>query len=72
MDYTTGAGIVLEDPDDVVVLADAIRQMVARPDETRAMGEVGRATALSLDWTEMAAKYIAVYEEVFATKQASA
>ena len=61
----TGAGVVLEDADDVEALAGAIGQLLDDPASGRRIGENGRNLALAdYAWSRAAEGYFALYEAV--------
>lgn len=59
-----GAGIVLDDPDDAVALAAAIRRFTADPGALRRMGQVGRAAMLAQGWDAMGQHYLQLYRRL--------
>lgn len=63
-DYVRDAGIVYQDPDDLDQLTAAIRTMLDDPEACRQMALKARTQALTMDWTSMAARYLAVYEDL--------
>jgi glycosyltransferase involved in cell wall biosynthesis len=56
-------GVVLSSPEDVYGLAAAIRLLADEPQRAQAMGAAARELATSLSWRNMAARYLALYEE---------
>jgi len=61
---TPGCGIVLEDPDDVPALANAVKTLAADTPRRLAMGEAAAELAAQFGWARMAAQYIALYREL--------
>lgn len=61
---TPDCGIVLDDPDEVPALANAILQLANDTPRRRAMGEAAAQLAGEFGWARMAAQYIALYREL--------
>ena len=61
-------GIVLDQPDDDVALAAAIRRLADHPVDARRMGDAARELARTLSWQTMANRYLALYGEIAARK----
>ncbi|WP_454767127.1 glycosyltransferase family 4 protein [Cupriavidus campinensis] len=59
-----GAGVVLDDPDDAVALAAAIRRLTADPGALRRMGMAGRAAMLAQGWDAMGERYLQLYRRL--------
>lgn len=55
-------GVVLDNPEDIEGLAQAITRLAADPAYARAMGEAARELAKTLTWQAMAARYLSLYE----------
>ena len=64
--YIRDAGIVYPDPDNLEQLTNAIRRLLDNPELRKQMALNARHYAESMDWEKMAAKYLAVYEELVA------
>ena len=64
---TREAGFVLEDPNDVDALADALQGLVNHPARRRAMGSAARVIAERLPWRGMAETYVRWMEELHQT-----
>jgi glycosyltransferase involved in cell wall biosynthesis len=69
-DYAEGAGLLIDDPNDVAALANAMQSMLDDPDRRRAFGEAGRAVALSMQWADTAAGYLRLYDAVVKERRA--
>ncbi|MEW6346016.1 MAG: glycosyltransferase family 4 protein [Pseudomonadota bacterium] len=63
-------GVVLDSPEDIAGLAQAIVHLAQHPMEARAMGAAARELAQSLTWQSMAARYLSLYEDL-ASRRAS-
>jgi glycosyltransferase involved in cell wall biosynthesis len=64
---TTGGGVLYE-PGEPKELADAVEQLLARPEQRRAFGEAGRKVVLEKFTSECMARNIAqVFQEVCST-----
>jgi glycosyltransferase involved in cell wall biosynthesis len=63
-DYIGAGGIVFGDANDTEGLINALRQILVSTNRRQAMAEAARATALSMQWTNTAAGYLQVYEEL--------
>lgn len=61
---TPECGIVLNDPDDSVKLADAIALLSASNELRREMGAAASELAVEYGWSRMAAQYIALYRQL--------
>ena len=57
-------GIVLEDPDDVDALAEAMNRLVADKSLRREMGKQARSMAEQHSWSNMASRYLELYNLV--------
>jgi glycosyltransferase involved in cell wall biosynthesis len=57
------AGFVVEDPDDDLAVADALRTLAWNPSQRAAMARAARAVGESHSWNEMAREYAALIEE---------
>ncbi len=66
---TPACGMVLDDPDDEKPLADAISRLADDPLRTRDMGHAAQALAATLSWQTMAARYLALFEEIAASRK---
>lgn len=64
-------GIVLEQPDDAAVLADAIMRLAADPGRARQMGQAARELAGQFGWQTMASRYLSLYERLAASRALS-
>ena len=60
------AGVVLEDPDDITKLEQALQHLVASPARREAMGETARTVAEHHSWGEMARRYAERMEDLCA------
>ena len=63
-DYAEDAGLLIDDPNDVVALTNAMQVMLDQPDRRSAFGRAGRAVALSMQWSDTAAGYLKLYKDV--------
>jgi glycosyltransferase involved in cell wall biosynthesis len=63
-DYIKAGGIVFEDPNDVGALASAMSELVRSPEKRRAMGLAAREQAMEMQWSQMASKYLQIYEDL--------
>ena len=61
---TPECGIVLEDPDDVGALAQAVRQLADDTPRRQAMGHAAEQLAAEFGWARMAGQYIALYRQL--------
>lgn len=61
---TPECGLVLADPDDVGQLSTAMNYLVKNPAARRQMGTAARSIAERSSWTQMASRYLAMFEEV--------
>jgi glycosyltransferase involved in cell wall biosynthesis len=61
---TPECGIVLEDPDDVPALAQAVQTLATDTPRRLAMGEAAAELAGQFGWARMAAQYIALYRQL--------
>ncbi|MEX3846608.1 glycosyltransferase family 4 protein [Paraburkholderia sp. BR10882] len=61
---TSDCGIVLEDPDDVPALANAVKTLATDTPRRLAMGEAAAELATQFGWARMAAQYIALYRQL--------
>jgi glycosyltransferase involved in cell wall biosynthesis len=61
-DYINGGGIVFGDPNDVSALANAMRDLVDSTEVREALGVAAREQACAMQWSQMAAAYLAIYE----------
>ncbi len=61
---TSECGFVIEDPEDVVSLTKALRELVADPAKRLAMGAAGRRTVLAHSWEAMADRYWSLFESL--------
>lgn len=59
-----GCGIVLDDPDDVTALVDAITTVLSSHAEVREMGRRARAVAEQHTWATMAGRYLEIFEQL--------
>lgn len=66
---TAECGIVLDDPDDETPLAEAIALIASDSLRAREMGLAAQALAATLSWQTMAARYLALFEEIAATRK---
>jgi glycosyltransferase involved in cell wall biosynthesis len=65
---TEECGIVLDDPDNESSMAEAISLIASDPLRTREMGQAAQALAATLSWQTMAARYLALFEDIAKTK----
>lgn len=65
---TEECGIVLDDPDNETSMAEAISLIASDPLRTREMGQAAQALAATLSWQTMAARYLALFEDIARTK----
>jgi len=65
---TQEAGFVLEDPNDVEALAEALQRLVDHPAKRQAMGAAARAVAAQLPWRGMAETYVQWMEQLQQTR----
>ena len=63
-DYIKAGGIVFDDPNDVVALRSAMNALVRSPETRKAMGIAAREQALGMQWSQMAAKYLRIYDDL--------
>jgi glycosyltransferase involved in cell wall biosynthesis len=49
-------GLVLDDPDDAVALANSVMDLLGAPERRQAMGVAARETVLNYDWRRVAAR----------------
>lgn len=63
---TPECGTVLPDPDNAPALATALREILESPEERACRGRIARAVAEQHSWKQMAAQYLALYEEIAA------
>jgi glycosyltransferase involved in cell wall biosynthesis len=63
-DYIREGGLVFEDPNDVSALAAAMKTLVRSPETRKAMGAAAREQALNMQWSQTAAAYLKVYEDL--------
>jgi glycosyltransferase involved in cell wall biosynthesis len=61
-DYLAGGGIVFNDPDDIEALAGAMRRMITDPSARNQFAEAAYQQALKMQWSDTAAKYLAIYD----------
>lgn len=62
-------GLVLDDPNDAVAVADALRRLQNSPAVLDRMRQCARETALRNTWEIMSAQYLTLYEELAAHKR---
>ena len=67
-DFVGGGGIVLDDPNDVERLAEAMATLANSPETRARMAAEGRARALQMQWSTMADEYLRVFDEVWDAK----
>ena len=67
-DYVHDAGIILDDPDDFAALASAMTTLSTSPAARTAIGEAARNQACSMQWSDTADGYLAVYRELLRTE----
>lgn len=63
-DYIREGGIVFEDPNDVSALTVAMQTVVRSPEKRTAMGIAAREQALRMQWSQTAAAYLKVYDDL--------
>jgi glycosyltransferase involved in cell wall biosynthesis len=68
---TQECGIVLDDPDNETALAEAISLIASDPLRAREMGQAAQALAATLSWQTMAARYLALFEDIAKTRKAA-
>jgi glycosyltransferase involved in cell wall biosynthesis len=68
---TEECGIVLDDPDNATALAEAITLIASDPHRAREMGQAAQALAATLSWQTMAARYLALFEDIATTRKAA-
>ena len=68
---TEECGIVLDDPDNETSLAKAISLIASDPLRAREMGQAAQALAATLSWQTMAARYLALFEDIAKTRKAA-
>lgn len=68
---SSDCGIVLEQPDDAIALAEAIMRLVADPGHARQMGRAARELAGNFSWQTMASRYLSLYERLAARRALS-
>jgi glycosyltransferase involved in cell wall biosynthesis len=66
---TSECGIVLDDPDDEASLAKAIALIASDSLRAREMGLAAQALAATLSWQTMAARYLALFEEIAVSRK---
>jgi glycosyltransferase involved in cell wall biosynthesis len=66
---TGGAGFVIDDPDDVHALAQAIRTVASDAAMRSAAGAKARAIVQPMSWAKMADQYVALYTKLSAERQ---
>ena len=66
---TRDLGIVLDDPNDVSTLSDAMDALVSNPDLHASMARNARRTAERLSWNAMAEKYLDLFQQHRSQKQ---
>lgn len=59
-----GSAGVLIDPEDVGALAEALRRLLASPEECARLAEAGQARAVTFSWRESAQRTLAVYQRL--------
>jgi glycosyltransferase involved in cell wall biosynthesis len=59
--FEPGCGIIIEDPDSITELSQAIRRLVDDPALRERMGRQGRIVAEKYSWTRMAQQYVRRY-----------
>jgi glycosyltransferase involved in cell wall biosynthesis len=67
---TPDCGIVLNDPDDEIPLAEAMTLIASDPVRAREMGHAAQALAATLSWQTMAARYLALFEDIAKNRKA--
>lgn len=63
-DYVAAGGIVFDDPNDAATLAAAMNELVESPEKRIAMGAAARRQALGMQWSQTAAGYLKVYDDL--------
>jgi glycosyltransferase involved in cell wall biosynthesis len=66
---TPECGIVLDDPDDPVALANAVAGLAQGNEARRAMGVAASRLARGFSWSRMAAQYIALYRQIAGVRE---
>jgi glycosyltransferase involved in cell wall biosynthesis len=64
-------GVVLDSPEDIAGLAEAITRLARDPAHARSMGDAARELAKSLTWQAMANHYLSLYEELASQRATS-
>lgn len=62
-EFLAGSGIILKDPNDDAELSEAIRRILSNPELAHSMGRMGRARALEMQWSVMAATYLQAFSK---------
>ncbi|MGG4105618.1 glycosyltransferase family 4 protein [Paenibacillus lautus] len=65
------AAIVLENPDNVQTLANALRDLSSNPEQLRRMARRAREHALENDWKAMATKYMEIFRDTMNAQSGS-
>jgi glycosyltransferase involved in cell wall biosynthesis len=63
-DYAEEAGLLIDDPNDVAALTSAMQSMSEQPERRSAYGIAGRRVAMSMQWSDTAAGYLRLYDDV--------
>ena len=63
-DYIKAGGIVFDDPNDVEALSSAMNGLVQSPEKRKAMGIAAREQSMGMQWAQMAAKYLQIYDDL--------
>ncbi len=64
-DFVGDGGILLNDPNDFMRLAEVMNQLRVDADTRAKMSRAGRMRALQMQWSTMADAYLQVFEEVY-------
>ncbi|AEU36882.1 glycosyltransferase family 4 protein [Granulicella mallensis] len=71
-DYIHAGGRVFDDPNDASALATIMEELVRFPEKRKSMGVAAREQALNMQWSQTAAGYLDVYEELLEKRRQSA
>lgn len=66
-----GSGFVLQNPNDVDALGEAMRLLATSPEQRQQMGAVARSIAQRHSWERMAKEYLHLFEEIYRLKTQS-
>jgi glycosyltransferase involved in cell wall biosynthesis len=63
-EYVKGAGLVLEDPNDIQGLTTCMATLAASAESRAAMGAVGRRQSLEMQWSDCTRGYLRVFDKI--------